>query len=71
LIQASQHAEDHRKAAFVVSPIRPDVLEPRETALERCEQDFAPVLVLKTGLKHELVPDQAVGIHVGYGACGL
>ena len=51
MIQASQHAADHRKAAFVVSPIRPDVLEPRETALERCEQVFAPVLVLKTGLK--------------------
>src|SRR5207248_5087785 len=51
------------KAAFVVSAISPDQLEPRETPLEGSEQVFAPVMVLKTGLVYQLVHDQAVGIH--------
>ena len=51
------------KAAFLVSTIGPDQLETRKALSERREQVFATVVVLKTGLMHELVHDQAVGIH--------
>jgi hypothetical protein len=51
------------KAAFVVSAIGPDQLETWKALSERREQVFATIVVLKTGLVHELVHDQTVGIH--------
>ncbi len=51
------------KAAFLVSAIGPDQLETRKALSERREQVFATMVVLKTGLVHELVHDQTVGIH--------
>ena len=51
------------EATFLVSAISPDEFKSRKAALKRSQQVFPPVMVLKTGLMHTLVQDQAVRIY--------
>ncbi len=48
--------------ALLVGAIHPDQLEARKAVFERGKQVFATVVVLNTGLVHQEVHDQAVGI---------
>src|SRR2546428_1679879 len=50
------------KIPLLVGAIHPDELETRKAVFQRQEQIFAAVMVLKTGLVHELVHDQPIRV---------
>jgi len=62
-LRAQRGLDPLDKAAFLVSAIGPAQLETPKALSERREQVFATIVILKTGLVHQLVHDQAVGIH--------
>jgi hypothetical protein len=45
------------KTTLLVSAIDPDELQARKAALERFKQEFAPIMILNTGLVHLLMYD--------------
>ena len=61
-IPAQGGFDPFRETHLVVATICPDQLEARETALQRREQEFAAVIVLKTGLMHQHMQDQPARI---------
>lgn len=61
-LPAQRRFDPGDKAAFVVSAIGPDQLETRKALFEGPEQAFAPIVVLKTGLMHQQMHDQSIGV---------
>jgi len=62
-LPAQRHLDPLDKAAFAVSALGPDQLEPGKACSERREQIFATIVILQTSLMHQQVDNQAVGIH--------
>ena len=61
-LPAQRRLDPLDKTTFVVGAIGPDQLETRKALSEGPEQVFATIMVLKTGLMHEQMHDQPIGV---------
>jgi hypothetical protein len=62
-LRAKRLLDPLHKASFVVATLRPNVLEARETALERQEHVSAAMIILDVGFMHQHMQDHASRIN--------